>query len=767
MSIRYFIILVVFSLFFMVKAQSFAAEIGKIEFVQSGDYKFQNKMLNFYMQSKPGTQFSEKLLNDDIKRLYSTGYFSDIVTESSKQADGKINVTLKISARPRVKKIIFSGNQKFKTADLQKEISVVVDMPLNDNKLRLSANKIREFYKGKGYNEAQVSTTLKAVGKGWIEVVFNVTENLRLKIDNVKFEGATVYSQWTLKNTIANRHSYLSWLLDYGLFDKGELKNDKLRLRELYWNKGYLDFKVEKVSVVPDSKNPEYVNLTFHIYEGKPYKIKTVTIAGNKIYQAEELLPLLALDKDEVFDNLKVTQARNNVAAKYEEQGYADFSCRVNRLPNFKEHTVDLDFIVNEGRKFFVQDVNISGNRLTKDKVIRRELAIQPGDPLDKNRIEASKNRLMGMGYFKKVDTVTIGTDNPGEKDVNFQVEEKETFEFKIGGGFSDSNSLVGMVQLSNSNFDITNPKNYFYGGGQRFRVQGMFGIDRNNFNVDFTEPWLFDIPLRWDISGYWNMVEYNHWSERRIGAKTSLTKRVYDDFTSVAVGYKFENVRIYDMDSRRSKEMRKEKGRDWVSQLSVLLNRDTRDSLTEPTSGYQVSTLAAVSPKVAGSTYNFYRLEAKGVYYKSFFEKAIIGRVAGKVGTVSSFDRGDSVPLYERYFLGGGNSLRGFEYRRVSPTDINDDAIGGESMALLSFEVTHPIWSFVRGAVFLDAGYVGSNSFCFSMNQINVGAGYGLRIKVPYLNAPVNLDLAYPIIKNQDDLKSKMRFHFNMGFTW
>lgn len=767
MSIRYFTILIFFTLFFLVNSRGFAAKIGKIEFVQSGEYKFQEKMLDFYMQSKVGEQFSDKLLNEDIKRLYSTGYFADIVSKSKKLADGKINVVLKLRARPRVKKFVFSGNKKFSTVDLQKEISLVEDMPLNDNKLRLSANKLRAFYKGKGYNEAQVSTQLKPLGKGWIEVVFKIKEHLRLKVDNVKFVGATVYSQWTLKNAIANRHSYLSWLFDVGLFNKAELKNDKLRLRELYWNKGYLDFKVKKITIVPDRKDPEYINITFYIYEGKPYKIAKISLAGNKVYPTRELLPLLNLAKGQVFDNLKVNQAKKNIAAKYEDQGYANFSCRITRLPNFKEHTVDLDFMINAGRKFFVQDINISGNHLTKDKVIRRELAIQPGDPLDKNRIEASKNRLMGMGYFKKVDAVTVGTDNDKEKDVNFQVEEKETAKFKIGGGFSDSNSLVGMVQLSNSNFDITNPKNYFYGGGQRFRLQGMFGIDRSSFNVDFTEPWLFDMPLRWDLSGYWNEVEYDYWSEQRIGGKTSLTKGFYDDFTSAAIGYKFEQVRVYDVSRNRSKEMRDAQTHDWVSQLSLLLNRDTRDSLTEPTSGYQVSTLSAISPKVAGSSHNFYRLEAKGVYYKSFFEKAIIARLAGKAGTVANFDRSKAAPIYERYFLGGGNSLRGFKYRSVSPVDNQGDNIGGQSMALMSFEVTHPIWKFIRGAVFVDAGYVGSSSFSFNMNQLNVGAGYGLRIKVPYLNAPINLDLAYPIVNNQDDAKSKLRFHFNMGFTW
>jgi len=743
------------------------AEIGKIDFEQIGGYKFPEKMLMYNVQQKPGHQYDKDILNEDIKRLYATGYFSDVVAETKDLPDGKVNLLIKVSVKPRVKSIQFKGNQKFKNVELEKEISISADMPLNDNNLRNSANKLREFYKSKGYNDASVTPILKTVGPDAINVVFDIQEHLRLKVDNVTFEGATVYSQWTLKNAIANRHSYLSRFLDFGLFDRSEETNDKARIRELYWNKGYLDFKVESINVTQEKNDPEYVNITYKLFEGKPYTVGKISIAGNQLFQTPELEQLVQLRTGEVFDNQLEQASQKAITNMYESLGYADINCRAQRSADFKNHVVDLSFVITEGRKYTVKDVIISGNRITKDKVIRRELAIQPGDPLDKNRIEASKSRLMGMGYFKKVEAVSVASDTIGEKNVSFDVEEKETFQFKIGGGFSDVSSLVGMAEISNSNFDILDPANYFYGGGQRFRIQALVGIERNGLNIDFTEPWLFDIPLRLDVSGYVNQVQYQHWNENRIGAKTSLSKKFLDDFTSATVGYKLEQVNVTNLANDASPELKSQEGRSMVSQPSLMLNRDTRDSMMEPTSGYLLSGVSSISPKMLGSSNDFYRLEGKGSYYFSLLEKALIFHVGGKIGTVSAFDRNEQVPIYERYFLGGGDSLRGFPYREVSPVDSNGDNIGGQSMLLLTSEMTHPIWSFIRGAIFVDAGNAWYQSYSYGMSGMNIGAGYGLRIKVPYLNAPVKLDLAYPILSNQEDLDKKLRFHFNMGFTW
>ena len=744
-----------------------AATIKSIKFDQQGGYTFPQKMLLFNMQQKIGREYNKDILNKDIKRLYGLGFFDDVVSEVKTLPGGNIDILIKINVKPRVNKIIFKGNKKFKTKELKPNVVLDTGTPLNDNKLRISANRLRAFYRNKGYNDAQVAPVLKNVGKDKVDIVFNIKENLRLKINNVTFEGAKVFSRWQLKSAVANRHSYLSRFLEIGLLERKEMEKDKARLRKLYWTRGYLDFKVKDIKISHEKENPEYVDVKFCLYEGKPYKVGKITILGNKVFKIAEIKPLIRIRKGMIYNDELVKASIKMIQNAYESLGYANITCREVRLADFKTHIVDMQLIISEGRKYTINRVMISGNNITKDNVIRRELVIQPGDPLDKNRIKASKERLMGMGYFKKVEAVTVNSNDFNKKNVAFEVEEKPAYQFKVGGGVSSYYSLVGMGEIVSNNFDITNPENYFRGGGQRLRLQGMVGIERNSLNFDFVEPWLFNIPLRLAVNGYWNTVVYPNWNETRLGFRTSLTKKVFDDFTSATVGYKFENVNVFNMERDKSAQMRSNQGRQYVSQLSLLVNRDTRDSMYNPTSGYKLNATGALALTGLGSTSNFYRMELKGSHYWSLLDKALIFQAGAKVGTVARFNMSNEAPIFERYFLGGGETIRGFPYRSVAPTDVNDDPLGGQTMLLATATMTHPIYKFVRGAIFVDAGGSWERSYSMKMSKINLGTGYGLRIKVPYLQAPIQLDLAYPIVSGVDGLEKKVRFHFNMGFTW
>ena len=457
------------------------------------------------------------------------------------------------------------------------------------------------------------------------------------------------------------------------------------------------------------------------------------------------------------------------ITALYESLGYCDVTCRAVRKEDFSKKICHVDFILTEGRKYNVRDVIIVGNTATKDKVIRRELAIQPGDPVDRNRIDVSRRRLLGMGYFTKVEAAAVNADALDEKDVRITVEEKESrYQFRIGAGVSDSSSFFGMAEISTDNFDIANPKNWFYGGGQRLRLRGILGVEISGFNLDFVEPWLADMPIRFELSGFMNEVEYDNWDEKRVGGRMSFQRKVFDDFTSVTLGYKFEVVRVTNVsdDLKWYLDDKDMSGTHLVSQPSILISRDTRDSLTDPTEGYHVSLFGSITPRFLGSSSDYYRLEAKGSYYTNFFDKAIVVMVGAKVGTVATFSRSDEVPVFERYFLGGGESIRGFDYRSIGPVR-NGENIGGQTMLLLTAEVSHPIWGPVRGAFFIDAGNAWDNSYSMSLSDINVGAGWGLRVKLPQINMPIKLDIAYPIINNQDNESSKVRLHFNVGFTF
>ena len=753
-----------------------AAEVGKVTFEQSGATKLQESMLKAYTRLAPGVEFSRDKLDADIKALHNTGHFADVTGETITANDGKISVIYRLKSRPRISKVDFSGNVKFPTHELGKEITLHSGMVFSDKELLESTKKLRKFYHERGYRDVKIMVPqIIHAPDGTIELTFMIEENLRLKVNDVFFDGATKFTRWDLRHSVANQFSYWNWIplindyLHFGIFDRSEVELDKARLREKYHDEGYLDFKVEDVVVKNNEEDPEYVDITFVVKEGEPYNVGKVTISGNTLFKLEELQEQVRLIEGNLFRRSDEEQTVKGITALYESLGYCDVICKVIRKEDFQNKICHVDLVLTEGRKYNVRDVIIVGNTATKDKVIRRELAIQPGDPVDRNRVDVSRQRLLGMGYFNKVEAAAVNADALDEKDVRITVEEKESrYQLRLGAGVSDVSSFFGMAEISTNNFDIANPQNLFYGGGQRLRLQGILGGENSGFNLDFVEPWLADMPIKFELSGYMNQSEYDTWTEKRVGGRTSLQRKVFDDFTTLTVGYKFEVVRVTDVCRRLKKylEDTDQTGKHLVSQPSIMLSRDTRDSLVDPTEGYFVSMFASITPEILGSSSNYYRFEIKGTYHKSFFDKAIVLMLGAKAGTVSSFDRDEDVPVFERYFMGGGDSLRGFEYRSVGPVRHGEN-IGGQTMLLMTAEVSHPIWGPIRGAFFVDAGNAWHNSVSMDWGRMNIGGGWGVRIKIPQLNVPLKLDIAYPFLNQQDNEKSKVRLHFNVGFTF
>ncbi|NOY76181.1 MAG: outer membrane protein assembly factor BamA [Kiritimatiellaeota bacterium] len=757
-----------FALFlFAACASRLAAEdVRRIIFEQTG-YEFSTKMLKYNLQMREGDEFVKKTLDDDVKRLYGTGYFQQVKADVERAPDGRVDIVYKTRSKPRIRDILFEGNKKFKDPKLRERVTLEPGMPLNDKKLKDSLSILREFYFDEGYYETTITPITKDVGGGQVDLVFKINEHLRLKVNSVDFVGNTVFFNMTLQNAIQTKHSYLSWILNLGLYDKAALDDDKIRLRNLYWTKGYLDFRVTKVDLKPLAGDPEYVDVTFHLEEGKPYIVENVTITGNERFPSEELLPLLKMRKGKFFDYSLQQRDVRAIGAKYYRLGYADFDCVSERSPNFANHTVDVNYAITEGRQYKIRDINISGNHVTKDKVIRRELPMQPGQPVDNDLLTAARARLVGMGYFKKVTIVTTSTSNPGEKDVEIKVEEKKTASFTIGAGYSSEDSFGGSLELKLDNFDLFAPKNYFMGGGQRFVLRFNGGFEINSFLISFTEPWLFDMPLSLKVDGYYRSRFYENWDESHAGGSVSLSKRFFDDFTSFTVGHRLEAVRVRRMeDDHNTKYFTGEEGTDFLSTTSLLLARDTRDNLLDPKSGYRLALLGEMN--AADKVY--YRIEASASGYYPFLEDLFVlhgGVKYGVVDRLAGQSDSDMAPIYERYFLGGGDTIRGFPYRRVGPYDRDEHVYGGQSMMLATVELTHPIWKFIRGAAFVDAGGAWKDAWDMDFNKFNVGAGYGLRLKLPQFPAPIKLDLGFPVLNNQDNVKSKLRFSFSMGVAW
>ena len=314
-----------------------------------------------------------------------------------------------------VNKIIIKGNKKYSSEKIMEQVTLKNGEPLDSKLLRATVENVRKLYHDNGYYKASVYPSTEKQKNGKVNVILNIAENLRFKINSISFTGNKVFSKWKLRDAIESSHSYLNWIVDWGLLNKDTLKDDKLRLRNLYWSKGYLDFSV-KADVQKLKDDPEYTNIVFHIQEGKPYKVSSVIIHGARLFTEKELAALIPIKKGQMYNVKREEEAIAIIENKYSRLGYCDFMCKTNLDTDYKTHTVDIIVNIKEGKPYTVRDVKISGNRITKDYVIRRELPMHPGDPVDKVMIDAGKSRLMAMNYFKNVKSYTTNSNIPGEK---------------------------------------------------------------------------------------------------------------------------------------------------------------------------------------------------------------------------------------------------------------------------------------------------------------------------------------------------------------
>jgi outer membrane protein insertion porin family len=548
--------------------------------------------------------------------------------------------------------------------------------------------------------------------------------------------------------------------------------------------------------------------------EGRQYKVGDVKISGSKIFTDAEIVSGLhgvhdyqhskaklgahglPMDSGDVFKPDGLSQDTELIEDFYGSKGYIEISqgqaLRVNRVPNVETGTMDLEFVLDDSQKSHVQKIEIRGNLKTKDKVIRRELAISPGDVLDMVRVKVSKQRLELMEYFDKVDLrpEPIDPPTPGEKNLIVNVEEKNTGNFTVGAGFSSVDSLVGYAEVSQENFDLFHPP-YFTGGGQKIRLRVQIGTQRQDYELSFIEPWFLNRKLTLGVDLYRHQLDFespnNIYDETRTGAKISLTRALGSDFLIGSASYTVEDVGIslnngwhgaQPNASTPAAQARNvpnailtETGDHLYQRLGTSLAYDTRNSTQLPNHGQR----SELSGEFSAGDKSFYKVELTSSWYFPGFLKGHVIEVGARGGVADGISGGD-VPFYDRYYLGGLYSLRGFKYRNVSPREALDpiallvptEPIGGDTYWFGSLEYSVPVFEKdggvgLRFALFYDIGAVNSAAYSFSTSYSD-NWGIGMRLNIPHLG-PLRLDYGIPI--SHDNYNSSSgQFQFGVGWS-
>lgn len=764
--------------------------IEKIEIRHVGPPAASDELVRAQIKVRTGDVYNPTGINDDVMTLYSTGLFHNVQMQEERLPGNKVNLIYLLQGKATLTDIRFEGNEKHRTAKLLKKISSKTGEPLDEQKLFRDARTIEEVYQKAGYQRTEVEPvtsidpdTLRGT------VTFQVKEAPKIKIERVEFSGAGAFPERKLRKTIKTRkHWMFSWITGSGVLKDDQFEDDKRRLADFYQNEGYIDFEYGDIKL--EQVDPKRMIIRFELKEGQQFKVGSVDITGNKIFTDEEILTGAErfAKPEKKRKGLRVTPGQtftptgllHDIQALedfYGAKGYIDVRVDTQKIPNVERGTMDLVHRVyfEERGVSYVEKIEIRGNTKTRDKVIRRELAISPGEVFDMVRVKRSKGRLEQMGYFDKIETEIEPTDIPSRKNLVIGLEEGSTGNIEMGAGFSSIDSLVGFVGYREGNFDLFNPP-YFRGGGQKFRISLQLGTRRKDMVVEFVEPWFLGRKLAFGTQLYYR--ELNFYSDiydiRQIGGRFSLTRTLGSDFLLGSVNYTLESIGINDVEATAPQVIKDEEGDRLVSKVGASLAYDTRNNALIPDRGQRTELSSELAGGPFGGETDFYKVKLQTAWYFPGFFEGHIWEVLGQAGVVESYGDSKRVPLFDRYFLGGVYSLRGFRFHDVGPRyvdpatgAINDEPIGGEMFWYGSVEYSIPIIERLRIAAFYDIGMVYQDAYEFSLapgqKSYSDNWGIGVRLNIPRLG-PLRLDYAFPI-QHDDFLSGKGRFQFGVGF--
>ncbi len=800
----------------IVRAQSMGAKIDRVDIKFIGPASVSESLIRDNIKLKPGSLYVPGCTQDDVHSLYTTGQFYNIRVSIDQADDGGVILTYLVQVRPRITDIKIEGNKKLSSSKLRKKITVKIGEPLDEQKLFTDVQEMKKLYEKSGYADTKVKYVLnidEATGHGI--VTFEVHETPKVKIVEVEFPGAQAFSQKELRKVVKTRaHWMWSWLTGSGYYQQEKFDGDPDLLRAFYHSHGYLDFELKDVKLDHPTTNTMIVK--YFIFEGRQYKVGSVKFSGDTKFTDKEIIQglravhdfqgfkaklgqdNLPMDTGDIFTLDGLSKDTEAVQDFYGSKGYIDVAqgqaLHVKTVPNMDQNTIDLDFQIADSQKSYVQKIEIHGNLKTKDKVIRRELAIYPGEVFDMVRVKVSKERLEGLQYFDKVDLRPEPTDPPmaGRQNLIINVEEQNTGNMSVGAGFSSVDSLVGYAEISQGNFDLFHPP-YFTGGGEKIRLRVQLGTQRQDYELSFIEPWFLNRKLSLGVDLYRHQLNFespnNIFDETRTGAKVSLTRALGSDFLLGSVSYTVEDVGISlnsgwhgyqlaaptpasnggSLSPNVPNAILDQVGDHLYQRIGASLAYDTRNSVELPNHGQR----SDISTEMSIGDTDYYKIEATSAWYFPGLLKGHVIETGGRVGVADSLQGGD-VPFYDRYFLGGQYSLRGFKFRDIAPRQpytpgiTVNEPIGGDSYWFGSFEYSVPIFErdggvSLRFAVFYDIGAVSAGSYSFSSSYSD-NWGMGIRLNIPHLG-PLRLDYGIPI--NHDQYNSGSgQFQFGVGYT-
>src|SRR6059036_3200732 len=552
--------------------------IRTIDVVYTGPATVSKERILAQMRTKVGQPFNDATVEQDVEALYKSGAIQNVRIFGEPQGDG-VKVIVQVQTRLLAREIVIEGAERIKAQKLRKEIKLKLNQPIREEQLEEAREKIIEIYQSHGFTDVGVQFRVDPLDEkhGTARVVFTVNEGAKGAVAQISFEGNAHFSAWRLRKEMKTKRKTIASFIDKsGRLDEAQLQQDLDSLREWYQNHGFIDVAIKDVRRERNTKGA--LTITIVIAEGPQYHVRKLTISGEKVAKEEGIRPLLKMKEGSVYSPKQLHDDAKAVADAYGSGGYVDLVITPENTPAGPA-LVDVQYKIEEGERSYVNRVNIEGNTRTKDKVIRREVLIAPGDVFNTVRADTTKKRLENLGYFSKVETYPEETDIAGRKDLTIQVQEKRTGSLSFGGGFSTVDQLVGFAELTQGNFDLLNWPS-FTGGGQKFRLGIQYGTQRKDLIMTLSEPYFLDRRLALTGQLFYTEANYysNEYNQRNYGFMVEMRKPL-NAYMYGTLGYTLQDVDIFDVSGSASDVIQSQAGSTLESKIISSLVFDSRDN--------------------------------------------------------------------------------------------------------------------------------------------------------------------------------------------
>ncbi len=712
----------------------------------AGNRRIEKAAVLAVVSTQTGDRLDYDKLDKDLRDIYKMGFFNDVRMETEDGPSGKV-ITFHVVEKPSVGKIEFVGNDEIDNDDLKKELGINLYSILDNNEIRQSVNRLKELYRQKGYYNAQIEETTEPIPNNEVMLKYKIEEHDKVYIEKIQFVGNKHFDSDQLKGIMETREKwFLSWITKAGILEKKKLEFDVHKITSFYHNHGFIKAKLGEPKVTYDDKIKGLI-VTFDIIEGHRYGVDKVAVKGDLIEPADDLLKRTRIGTGKAFNREVVRRDILALRDVYADHGYAYAEVRPIVKEDDEKYLADITYDISKGPKVRFERITISGNTVTRDKVIRRELKVIEGETFSGEGLKESTANLRRLGFFEDVQMETKKGSLDDLMKLDVKVKERGTRTFSVGAGYSSAYSGFVTFQIADENF---------LGYGQKLQATARIGGRNTEFVVRFIEPWLFD--TRWSFGAdlyKWDQ-EYQDYSRDALGAAFSLGYPLdfIDDYTRALLRYDFDNSRIYDV-TETSGPLYDMKGRNTTSSMTLTFKRDSRDQLWNTTTG----SINEISGQYAGlgGDERFSKYTARTAWFFPMFWETVF-MVQGRCGYIQ--DRG-KLSVFQKFFLGGINTVRGFDYQSISPVDSQGYKVGGTGMMCYNLEYRFPVLKEqgVVGLVFFDAGNVfePDQGYPWTFSNIKKSAGAGVRWYSPI--GPLRLEYGFNLDRQGDESSGKWEF--------